>query len=175
MLAPYGIPSDIPDLWALVNELMGTHFWWVAVNGQLPLVGANTWGMLGVYFSKIRRETFKREFEERNRICIQSLCTSRTKKKTWSLEALQKTDVPKRICLCLSLCHPLEVNNYATAFNAVIPETKCCILTTEYVRASLSLLIELFLLPQPLLNAKKPNRCLSYPYVAKIQLLHAAG
>lgn len=82
-----------------------------------------------------RKFVVKREFEERNRICIQSLFTYRTKKKTWSLEALQKTDVKKMICLCVSLCHPLEVNNYATAFNAVIPETKCCILTSEYVRA----------------------------------------
>lgn len=30
---------------------------------------------------------------------------------TRSLEAQQKTEVMKRICLCVSLCHPLEVKN----------------------------------------------------------------
>lgn len=105
------------------------------------------------------------------------VCTYRTKKKKNSIagSAAENRSVEEDLSLCLSMPPSGCKKTYAMAFNAVITETNCCIHTTKYSRASPSSLAELFLLPRPPLNAKKTSQCLSYPSVAKIQLLHGAG
>lgn len=62
-------------------------------------------------FFEYRSRNTQEGIRRKEPICIQRVCTCRTKKDTRSLEAQQKTEVMKRICLCVSLCHPLEVKN----------------------------------------------------------------